>query len=433
MSHYIPYDAPEFRGVARANCGARVSVREHDSEPSCPKCASVEADLEHGMGIHPDALNADDVDQLGYPEPDDVHPEPDATYPRIPPVNADLSIPPGTRCQEASPMSYSTYIACGKPAAAIVKHVGRDEGPYYMCRECTHHNVRNRGGRVLAGWDPDVPEPTMEPVADVATRVLGFRPNATPPVVRELETLPPEPGSANIVTTLEQAATTLAVVQQSTGVIAQAEAIQVVDADSWLRGIDIFDILRSLEKAIEGHYNPHVARAHAVHDGLTKERRLHLEPIEKARKALGDRCAMWKAAEDHREREEKERIERQAREEQQLAAARAAVQAEREGEPETAQAILEEARTAPLPIVAYQSSVPTSSKASTPLRWQCYWTDFPALLKALGEGKFPEFDEPIKAALLPLLNAQAKTLKGELGKRYPGTEGRQKPSTAGRG
>lgn len=346
MTHYIPEGAPEFRGVARANCGTRIPVQQHSSTPSCVPCASVEADLERGMPM-PAASPALAED---YPEPDEVHPEPDTP---------------------------------------------------------------------------------MEPIATVATRVLGFRQAPAPPVVRDIETL--EPGSANLVTTLEQAAVTLAVVEQSTGLIAQATALQVVDADSWLRGIDIFDILRSMEKTISDHYDQHVKRAHAVWNGLTAERRLHLQPVEIARAALGDRCAIWKAAEDRREREEKLRLERLAREEQQLAAARAAVQAERAGEPETAKEILEEARTAPLPAVAFHSSVPTSSKATTPLRWKCYFTDLPALLKAIGEGQFPEFHEAIQETLQPLLDAQVKTLKGELGKRYPGTEGRQKPSTAGRG
>lgn len=348
ITHFIPDNAPEYRGVARANCGARVPVLHHSSTPSCVPCASVEADLEQGMQIPASPAVTED-----YPEPDEpeVHPEPDAP---------------------------------------------------------------------------------MEPIAKVAQNVIGFRPSPpAPPVVREIET--PEAGSTNLVTSLEQAAATHAVVEQATGVIAQAQAIQVVDAASWLHGIDVFDILRSLEKVVSDHYDPHVKRAHEAWNGLTTERRLHLKPIEDARKALGDRCAAWKAEQDRRERDEKLRLERLAREDQLAQAKRDAVQAERAGEPETAKQILEEAKTAPLPVVSHPSSVPTSSKATTPMRWVCNVIDLPLLLAAIGRGEFPEFHAPILEALQPLLNAQAKTLKGELGKRYPGTEGRQKPSTAGRG
>lgn len=348
MTHYIPIGAPEFRGVAMANCGARVPVKLHDSEPTCPTCSNVEADLERGMR-EPAARPALAEE---FPEPDEEFPEPD------------------------------------KP---------------------------------------------MEPISALAGRIIGFRqvvksPPPDPPAAV------PEPGPGEFLTTsLEKATATLSLVGQSKDIIALADALQVTDAASWHQGIDYFDLLRSFETGIDAHYRPHIKRAHEAWNGLTTELRTLMQPINQARSNLGDRCATWRAAENQREKAEQQRLERLAREEQQLAATRAAVQAERAGEPETAKQILEEAKTAPLPIVAHQSTVPTSTKATTPMRWMCNVTDLPALLKAIGEGQFPEFHAPILEALQPLLNAQAKTLKGELGKRYPGTEGRQKPSTAGRG
>ncbi len=46
-------------------------------------------------------------------------------------------------CQEASPLSLATLIACGRPAAAIIDN--GDEHPYWMCAACADHNVKNRG------------------------------------------------------------------------------------------------------------------------------------------------------------------------------------------------------------------------------------------------------------------------------------------------
>lgn len=57
-------------------------------------------------------------------------------------------------CEEASLMSKRFYIPCNAPAAFIVKHDGRDEGPYRMCAACADHNVRNRGGRVVETLSP---------------------------------------------------------------------------------------------------------------------------------------------------------------------------------------------------------------------------------------------------------------------------------------
>ena len=52
-------------------------------------------------------------------------------------------------CQDASPMSRETFIPCSAPASAIVWHQ-KDRCAYTMCASCADHNVRNRGGLLLA-------------------------------------------------------------------------------------------------------------------------------------------------------------------------------------------------------------------------------------------------------------------------------------------
>ena len=54
----------------------------------------------------------------------------------------------GKTCQEASVLSHSHYIPCGKPATCLVKN--RDPKPYFMCDACADHNVRNRGATIIA-------------------------------------------------------------------------------------------------------------------------------------------------------------------------------------------------------------------------------------------------------------------------------------------
>lgn len=49
-------------------------------------------------------------------------------------------------CQETNAFIAGDYIRCGRPAKTLVKHRGRDEGPYWMCDECAYHNIRNRNG-----------------------------------------------------------------------------------------------------------------------------------------------------------------------------------------------------------------------------------------------------------------------------------------------
>lgn len=67
----------------------------------------------------------------------------------------------GLLCQEASPLSGSTYIACGKPAERSIFLV-RDDRAYNMCAACAHHNVNSRGGVDLGEASPNNPPVVFE-------------------------------------------------------------------------------------------------------------------------------------------------------------------------------------------------------------------------------------------------------------------------------
>lgn len=43
LTHFIAYDTPTHRGVARARCGLIVSAASHASEPACLECAALVA------------------------------------------------------------------------------------------------------------------------------------------------------------------------------------------------------------------------------------------------------------------------------------------------------------------------------------------------------------------------------------------------------
>lgn len=53
----------------------------------------------------------------------------------------------GATCEEASILSTTTYIPCGKPARYMISN--GDPKLYFMCDACADHNVRNRGARVV--------------------------------------------------------------------------------------------------------------------------------------------------------------------------------------------------------------------------------------------------------------------------------------------
>ncbi len=58
------------------------------------------------------------------------------------------------RCEERIG---SAGYQCGAPAKVLVKHKGRNEGPYFMCLPCADHNILHRDGEALViadGVDP---------------------------------------------------------------------------------------------------------------------------------------------------------------------------------------------------------------------------------------------------------------------------------------
>jgi hypothetical protein len=58
-------------------------------------------------------------------------------------------VPPDARCQEVPTMIGNRYVRCNQPAVCVVDHRGTEI--YWMCHDCGWHNVRNRGGKLLAG------------------------------------------------------------------------------------------------------------------------------------------------------------------------------------------------------------------------------------------------------------------------------------------
>lgn len=54
------------------------------------------------------------------------------------------------KCEEASIHSRETFIACGAPAVAVVWHKRDGKHTYLMCLSCAWHNVKNRGGKLIA-------------------------------------------------------------------------------------------------------------------------------------------------------------------------------------------------------------------------------------------------------------------------------------------
>lgn len=271
---------------------------------------------------------------------------------------------------------------------------------------------------VIEGWDVG-----LDPSWAMAQRPLAL----VPDVVTDM------PANVIVVRDPQKDAQLAVIVAGLQPVRVEADALEVVDAVTCARGEVLFDLLRQGELAISENCDQDCDRAHKVWKGLTEQRAAPLTPTAATRKLLGERVAAWKVAQKQREDAAQREAEAKARQEVVAAAQREAEKLVKQGHMQAAAQVVQEARTAPAPLVpARPTAVPSTGRTSTRQPWVCELVDWSTLRAAIGKGDYPEFEAALIAALQPLLNAQAKVLQGELGKRYPGTEGRRKPGLAGR-
>lgn len=394
-THFIPYDQP-IGGYQRALCGevVRSVKREHSATPSCPDCAKRAGappllSTAHDVGFGPTA-----GEELVPPPPDDdFHPPPEDEVQDAPPPDDDEAAPPT------------------REAAHCLRHAVYTE----ECDDCFMADARS------------VPS-----LADVA-RSMGLQAVEHPAV----EMVSEIPRNVLVVRDAKKDEQLAAIVEVLTPVVVKANAWQVTDTGSCADGEALFDVLRRGEQSISANCDEDCDRAHKVWKGLTEQRGTALTPVAEVRKALGDRIAAWRADQKAREDHEQRERERKAREEQEAAANREAKAALAAGDTATAAQILTEARTtATAPVPRAASALPSTGKTTTREKWIGEWDatagGLPALLKAIGDRDVTEFDEALGACLLPLLTRLAPTLKGELGKKYPGVKGVKKPGLAGR-
>lgn len=116
-------------------------------------------------------------------------------------------------------------------------------------------------------------------------------------------------------------------------ITSKASAIVVIDDASKADAENFIRELRSVAKAIEDHYKPHIEAAHKAHKSLTSERAAHLKPLEEAEKQVKQRISAFLTAKAMEERKA-------------LEAQQAAIRAKAEEERRKAEALAREAQQA---------------------------------------------------------------------------------------
>lgn len=189
-----------------------------------------------------------------------------------------------------------------------------------------------------------------------------------PPEPELVDDLPPEPPAASAPLAgdavvyldpqarAEQAATVLRPVVSNA--LATANAFVCATPDDYAHAAQLLDALRTMEERIDAKLGPIIDDAHKTHRALTGLRAEMKDPIVTAAKAVKQRCAQWREAEDRKAREEAARLAREQQAIERAAAEQQARQLEADGQAETAALVRDEAQHAPAPAIHVPSAVP---------------------------------------------------------------------------
>jgi hypothetical protein len=152
--------------------------------------------------------------------------------------------------------------------------------------------------------------------------------------------------------------------------VAQTTAVTVTDARSYALAGEHLQGLAALSKEIVAYFKDDKARAYALWKSQCKKEADALCRIDDASQRLRGERQTWKAEQDRLLREAEQQAARQAQQEEQARLLAEAALLEEQHQPELAAAIVEEAISAPAPVVVLPSCVPKDLPKRTLYKWR---------------------------------------------------------------
>jgi hypothetical protein len=252
------------------------------------------------------------------------------------------------------------------------------------------------------------------------------------------ERLTGKPAVEVIATALRNAAFELD--PDDTMTITSAETLVIADADTYKRGYELLSELGALETRITTHYARFDKPLNYLIGVVRKLKGPQVSQVTPIKQALSKRLGTWKFEQD-----EKDRLEREARQRAADLAAKAAQQAkadalariaEQEADPALAASFKAEAESVRAvevhaPPVEVTTNVPKVG-GYTRVPWKCEFVDLKELLKAYVEGRCYLDEAAIIKGLQSSMDKQAQSLGLNLSKAYPGTKAVPVPSGVAR-
>jgi hypothetical protein len=152
--------------------------------------------------------------------------------------------------------------------------------------------------------------------------------------------------------------------------VAETKTLRVTDAVSYARAGEHLTGYAALIKEVEAYFRDDKARAYALWQSQCKKERAALSTVEAESTRLRGERQTWKSEQDRLQREREREAALVAHRAEQARLLAEAALAEQQHQPELAAAIVEEAITAPAPVVVLPSYVPKDLPKRTLYKWR---------------------------------------------------------------
>ncbi len=211
----------------------------------------------------------------------------------------------------------------------------------------------------------------------------------------------------------------------ATAILAQAEQFEIVTQEHYVASADLLKQIKTKQTALDGLRRSMTRPLDEAKSRIMDLFRPAGERLSRAEDTLKDAMIAF-TREQERQRQETERIAREAAEKEAERLMRRAEQARAKGKDDKATDLEDQAENVPVPIVPSQQ--PAVSGVSLRTTWRAEVHDLKALVAACAKGQAP------LALLQPnmvVLNTQARSLKKEL--NIPGVRAVSDEGVAARG
>lgn len=129
--------------------------------------------------------------------------------------------------------------------------------------------------------------------------------------------------------------------EKALDVVGQAKGLVIDSNEKYLEAKNLRDtVLKDLEREVDEGYDEHISAAFKNHRDLVAKKKKYAEPIEEARKTLKGKMIAWEDEQEAKRKEAEENARTAAKKQAEAEQLKAAEEAEKRGETDTANEII---------------------------------------------------------------------------------------------